>query len=241
MPIKSLKNFSLLLALAVLIINIPAFGQVGIQSVEGIFEHQVSCDFNHGLEKQHYYLKDTTTNKVRKLVFPNKPPSSLKTGSRVRLTGNVSASQIEVTENGMAAMQFEAADIVESAVTGDRKMLVFLANFITPNGTVNLSCSNAQIKDTFFDNPSSINKYYQAASFHDPARNSFGVSFSGTVVGPYNIQYNPTTCDTNSIASLLKTAAQNAGVNISNYNHYVYLYPYVDACSFAGLGTVGGN
>jgi hypothetical protein len=63
---------------------------------------------------------------------------------------------------------------------------------------------------------------------------------SGTVVGWYTIAAPSTVCDTTKWATLADQAAANNGVNLAAYPRRVYAFPQ-SACTWWGLGTVGGN
>jgi hypothetical protein len=66
--------------------------------------------------------------------------------------------------------------------------------------------------------------------------------FTGDVVGPFKINYNSSgACDYSTWATAADAAAQAAGVNLSQYAHKVYVFPRVNGCGWAGLGTIGGN
>jgi hypothetical protein len=72
--------------------------------------------------------------------------------------------------------------------------------------------------------------------------NSYGqTSIAPTVVGWYTIPVSVTTCNTSQIATDAQNAAAAAGVVLSRYTRYVYVFPYDNACPFAGSSTVGGN
>jgi hypothetical protein len=47
------------------------------------------------------------------------------------------------------------------------------------------------------------------------------------------------TCDPDSLATYAKSAATEAGVNLSNYSRIVYVFP-TNSCYWLGLGTIGG-
>jgi hypothetical protein len=64
---------------------------------------------------------------------------------------------------------------------------------------------------------------------------------SGMVVGWFTIAANSTSCATGTWASLAEQAASNAGVNVGAYARRIYAFPKTSACSWWGLGTVGGN
>ena len=63
----------------------------------------------------------------------------------------------------------------------------------------------------------------------------------GDVLGWYTIALSSTVCDTGTLATQARSAATSAGVDLSTYRRFVYVFPRIAACSWAGLGTVGGN
>ena len=62
---------------------------------------------------------------------------------------------------------------------------------------------------------------------------------TGDVVGYYTIALNSTICNTSQIASLAKQAATTAGVDVSAYRRYVYVFPR-NSCGWLGSATLGG-
>ena len=72
--------------------------------------------------------------------------------------------------------------------------------------------------------------------------NSYGqTSLSGIVAGWFTITSASTSCNYNTWASMADQAAINAGVDLSAYPRRVYGFPQTSACSWWGLGTVGGG
>ena len=65
-------------------------------------------------------------------------------------------------------------------------------------------------------------------------------SLSGDVVGWFTIAMDSTVCDTATLATLAKSAAEGAGVTLGNYSRLVYAFPQ-NACTFSGRGSVGGS
>ncbi len=60
--------------------------------------------------------------------------------------------------------------------------------------------------------------------------NSFQQTWlTGDVAGWYTLPITSTTCNTSSIQTYAQQAAQSAGYVLSNYNHYVYMFPQVSA------------
>jgi hypothetical protein len=71
--------------------------------------------------------------------------------------------------------------------------------------------------------------------------NSFQQTWlTGDVAGWYTLPITSTTCNTSSIQTYAQQAAQSAGYVLSNYNHYLYMFPQVSACGWLGYSFVGG-
>jgi hypothetical protein len=111
---------------------------------------------------------------------------------------------------------------------GAQSVLVILVNFqddaIQP-------FTAADVQNQFFGTSSSFfmdNSYQQT-------------SLAGAVVGWYTIPDSILTCNTSQMATDAQSAATAAGVNLSSYARYVYVFPFANACVFAGSSTVGGK
>ena len=62
---------------------------------------------------------------------------------------------------------------------------------------------------------------------------------TGDVAGWYPIPMDSTTCSESSIRTYAQQAASAAGVNLSQYNRFVYGFP-LNACGWSGYGQIGG-
>lgn len=167
-----------------------------------------------------YFLK-TATQRLQ-LRFATDPPA-LVSGDRIRARG--------VRTNGVLALASGGAtQTLASALPntfGLQKTLVILVNFAN-NPVQPYTLSSAQ---SVVDTTSAFD-----------LENSFGqTSLDATVVGWYTVNFNGTTCDYNTIASLAEQTAAANGVSVSTYPRRVYAFPQFSACSWWGLGSVGGN
>jgi hypothetical protein len=63
---------------------------------------------------------------------------------------------------------------------------------------------------------------------------------TSTITQAFLIPMTSTVCDYWKVASLARSAAQAAGYDLTKYNRHVFAHPRT-ACSWSGLGTVGGN
>jgi hypothetical protein len=166
-----------------------------------------------------YFLK-TATERLE-LRFASDPPA-LVSGDHIRARG--------LRTNGVLALSGTGTQTLSSGLQntfGLQRTLVILVNFAN-NPVQPYTLSSAQ---SVVDTTSNFD-----------LENSFGeTSLDATVVGWYTVNFSSTSCDYNTIASLAEQAASANGVSVSSYPRRVYAFPQFSACSWWGLGTVGGN
>ena len=189
---------------------------------EGELEVLYECDEDTGRLK---HFLDVGNGKRLRLEFAGGLAPDLPTGSRIRARGRL---QNEETLMLADAGSVQAISVSAGASTfGVRRVIVMLVNF-QDNLTQPFSVATAQ--SVAFDQ---VNRFYQESSYGQ-------TSVSGDVYGWFTLPMNSTTCDTGSIASLADQAAANAGVNLVG-SHKMYAFPRISACSWSGLGSLGGN
>jgi chitodextrinase len=118
-----------------------------------------------------------------------------------------------------------------AAATGSRRVAVLLMNFT--NDTAQ-PWTAATVRNVVFDGANSVAAYYQDASY-----GQFG--FTGDVYGWYTIPDDDAGCDYTGWGSKARTAAANAGVNLSAYDNVVYAFPSASSCGWAGLAYLPGR
>ncbi|HYV26647.1 MAG TPA: hypothetical protein VFA77_03880 [Candidatus Eisenbacteria bacterium] len=184
-------------------------------------------DFVNHRSEMIYSLKDAA-GKTFHLRFDQTPLENLQTGDRVTVHGIGKGNEIAVAANGQGV---ETHSVAQAAVTGAQSTIVILLNFLDAP----LECTPQAVNDLMFRNPTSVNTLYQETSYGN-------VSFAGVVVGPYTINYSSTgACDNDGWAAAGDAAATAAGYNLSQYTRRVYAFPANNTCTWAGLGTIGGN
>ena len=159
--------------------------------------------------------------------------SLVATGPRVAPSRGIARGTLvtEARRAGLAPVRLRRA----LEVTGTRSLAAILIRFqndpVAPPFTVDA------VRQAIFTGPGSVNAFYR--------ENSFGVlGFApknvpaGDVFGWYTV---PTTaaneCDVDTWGALGRTAANAAGVNLSGYDHIVYIWPpgHCDGTSQATL------
>jgi NPCBM-associated, NEW3 domain of alpha-galactosidase/Gametolysin peptidase M11 len=109
---------------------------------------------------------------------------------------------------------------------GEQQTLVMMVNF---QDKVSQPWTVDQVRSVF----GTVSNFFLENSYNQTWLNT-------KVVGWYTLPVSSTTCDTAAIASYAKSAATGAGVNLSAYSHYVYVFPTI-SCNWVGTSTVGGN
>lgn len=195
-------------------------------------------DFKDGHHRLLYSLKRSDGTRVP-LQFAKEPPTHLLTGDHVRVSGQWSGGSLVLyssptntttttTTSAGDATGTSTASIPVPYTFGAQSTLLIAVNF---HDNTLVSCDPAAAWNTFFG---------AASNFF--LENSYGQTWlTGNAVGCYTIPESITTCNTSAIATDAQNAAIAAGVNLSAYTRYVYLFPQDSACGFAGASYVGGK
>ena len=175
-----------------------------------------------GAGGRYHYALHTSHGRVS-MHFAKDEPDHLATGAHVRAKGVQLEQTLALDGSGSIQLVTTAAP----NTFGEQKTLVILVNF-TDLATQPYTVASAKAGG------------FAATSTFD-MENSYGQTWlTGDVVGWYTIPMSSTVCDYNTLASLATKAAGAAGVNVNSYERHVFGFP-ANACSWLGLGTVGGN
>jgi hypothetical protein len=179
-------------------------------------------DYADGHSRTRHYLK-TSRGRVE-LKFSRKP-TTLPSGTKVRVRGQVQGDVLAL--DGAATGSVETLAAAFPYTLGEQRVAVIMVNFqddTTQPRTV-ADMSNVVLN--------TVSNYYREASFGQ-------TWFSGQAFGYYTIAMSKTVCDPYTLASLADQKATAAGVNLSAFNRKLYVFPKT-ACTWAGLGNVGGS
>jgi hypothetical protein len=196
--------------------------------VEGRLE--VAIEDGPSEARLHHFL-NTGTERLE-LHFAGEPPTNLLTGNKVRVHGvklqqGLALTTANVTSTTTTTSSTGITSILPNTF-GAQKTLVILVNF-QDNNTQPWTVATAQ----------SV-VFTTASNFW--LENSLQQTWiTGDVAGWLTLPMTSTTCDTGSIRTYALQAAQNAGFILSNYNHFLYAFPQISACSWQGASGIGGN
>ena len=148
-------------------------------------------------------------------------------GKRVSVQGEMRGKTLVAAAGGVQ----QTGGSVVAAATGAKRIAVLLVNFT--NDTAQ-PWTASTVRGVVFDNSDSVAAYYQDASAGQ-------LTMSGDVYGWFTIPDDNAGCDYSGWGGLARTAAANAGVNLSSYNNVVYAWPSASSCGWAGLAYLPGR
>jgi hypothetical protein len=162
-------------------------------------------------------------------------------GAEVRISGQRDpAGAMQVLELDVMRMpsssEFEV--IAQEAIAPTpRKVAVILAVF--SNDTAPPMTPDA-VRSLVFTDVKSTNAYFKEVSFG--VRSLVGkVRADGDVFGWYTLAASSSPCDYQNWGTAARTAAQNAGVDLTGYDHIVHYFKRSTACGWSGVGQVPGK
>lgn len=211
-----------------------------MSNIEGTLEIRAANFLNPKSQKSQneilQYILRVSDKLVYSIIFTGKEPTNLKTGQHIK----ISKAILEETNDGMNRLLVAPKDISITKnlsvnempnAFGEQKTITLLVNFQDqPN---NKPWTTTRINDIIYNTGNGmVNEFsYKQATL------------TGKVVGWYTVALSTnTTCAniTNLLPTMAKSAATAAGVDLSQYTRFVYMFPNIRDCQWAGLGTVGG-
>ena len=176
----------------------------------------------------HHFLQ-TSTERLN-LHFAASAPTHLLTGSVVRANG-IRLNNDLVLASGTSNSSLQTVTAASLTNTfGQFNTLVIMVNFQDNPSAQPFTTSTVQ------------NVVFNQTSNWDMENSFQQTSLTGTVAGWFTIAVNSGNCDTSSVKSYARSAAQSAGYNLSSYNRFIYLMSGNSGCSaWWGLATIGGS
>ncbi len=182
--------------------------------------------------KMHYGL--SIAQQRLGLHFAADEPEHLLTGSVVRVHGVQVGKDIALASGKPSTSTTGSLQVVSSAsapaATGGISTLVILVNF--QDNPTSQPWTPSAVQNMVFTQTSNWD-----------LENSFQQTWlTGDVAGWFTVPANSTTCDTGTVKTAGRAAAQAAGYNLSNYSHFIYLMSSNTGCgAWWGLATIGGG
>jgi len=224
-------------------------------ALSGLVEQRVAAegeltalyeDPETGASRLRHYL-ETPAGERLELHFTT-PPGELTTGLRVRARGlrlghpggagaslvlGATEQELSVLALGETAAATGTGPAVLPDTRGAQRLAVVLVNFASQPDEQPWSVDDAR-----------LHVFNHVSSFME--HNSEGLTWlEGDVFGWLTIDYDRNACTTANMTgdftAKADAAAAAAGIDLSGYRRILYMFPGVTGCSWAGLGTLGGN
>lgn len=192
---------------------------------EGEIEALGFDDFEQGRYRRELFFRDRVTGERLALTGAGvNALQNLRMGDHVRVTAPLDATQVDVASTTDVSLL--SSTVAEASIT--RTVLAIRVNFSDSA----VPCSQTAIGDVMFSGGLNVNGWYNEMSngIQGFSGSTVDVNISSTVAAG--------TCDYNTWASLADSAAAAQGVNLSSFQHKVYVLPSNVPCGWAGLGSL---
>jgi hypothetical protein len=180
-----------------------------------------------------YTLSGTASGDYN-LHFSGEGPEAMS-GNSVKVSGVQLGTEVAVNSDNDVSL----AGSVHAATTATVKKVAVLLFTFADNATQPITPAQAST-DVFGTAAPSVNDYYTQQSFNQVSLGGIA-NPAGDVFGYYSLKDTSSSCANTTWASDAKAAATAAGANLSGYNNFVYIFPLVSACSWAGWSNMPGS
>ncbi|MDR4464179.1 MAG: hypothetical protein MRJ66_07930 [Nitrospira sp.] len=218
--------------------------------IEGEAEVIHGDDFEGPRSFIRYFVRSSSTHELFELGFDDPSSVSLLTGRRVTVRGRQQNSLIwvkDVTALDSSGTTSEGSTATAPVLT-ERTAIAILVNLSDATLCADVTTCTytpTYVADKIFTAAQSMRALYLNSSY---GQVTFKTDTDGNgqpdVVGPYNLSLSKVGCNWSSWGTAADSAAQAAGVNLSLYQHIVYVLPpysQLPDCGWAGLAYVGGG
>ena len=215
-------------------------GQGGSSTRSGTLEVIVQDDFDGGQSRRVYFLKDDTSDDLYELKFDRTPPGHLRTGKTITIRGQADGRTIYVDSLDETGSTSTTGIDAEAVAASERRAVVLMVDL-----------ADASASSTYTLDQIAANMYTGSRSvdglFRDSSNNQLGFApdtdgdGKPDVFGPFKIGLSASTCDYYGWAYAAEDAATAAGIDLSKYQHRVFVLPRYNqlSCSWAGIANVG--
>jgi hypothetical protein len=190
-----------------------------------------------------YFLREENSARVFELKFQRPAPAGLRSGHRVTASGRADGRQLWVetlSTDGSAASG--GSNPGDAAALVEKHAVVLIVDMLDASASSRYTAS--QIATNMYTGARSVDALYRAASL---GQLGFAADTDGDgapdVFGPFAINYSAAaSCGYYDWAYAAESAAQAAGIDLSRYQHRVFVLPHwqqLPKCTWAGVANVG--
>ena len=157
-------------------------------------------------------------------------------GARIRVAGTRRGSVIAV--RSLRRLPGAPAARASATPSGSKRTAVLLLNFSDDRSQ---PFTPDQVRTAMFTGQRSVNAFYSAES-HGRLTLAGKVRSDGDVYGYFPIAApKGPTCDYFGWSQKADALATAAGIDLSGYDHRIYVHPRTSACGYSGIATLGSD
>jgi hypothetical protein len=202
-------------------------------TLSGVLTVVQEDDFAHARSRLVHRLREQSSGELYTLTFAEAPTRRLQSGATVTVSGLLSWRELHVDAEPGGLV------VLERAVGGtadERSVVVLIADFADHA----VDCGSAEVTDLMFGEQDSVDGMYREASFG-------AVAFPGDTDGDgaadvFRVDLDTSlgdACLSQVWAAAANEAAMDQGIDLSPYEHRIYVVPDEAQCGWAGRATLG--
>jgi hypothetical protein len=190
-------------------------------------------DFARARSRLVHFFNDTATTEIYTLTFDGVPARRLRSVATVTVSGLLRGHELHVDSEpgGLVVLDRAVGEPVD-----ERSAVVLIVDFADHT----VDCSDAEVTELMFGEQDSVDGMYREASFG-------ALAFPGDTDGDgaadvFRVDADMSlgdACLSQVWAAAANDAAMSLGIDLSPYEHRVYVLPDEAQCSWAGRATLG--
>jgi hypothetical protein len=239
-----------LLALAFFVSAACAQNPIPPVVYEGTTAIQIADDFEHGRASTHYFLREQHSQRLFELKLSADQARLMRPGQQLRIRGRLNGKVLAADLDDSAVVVISAPTAFAAPLTS-RRVISLLVDITDGSGvthTVGSTCDGPDqlLSDHMFGSRSG--RLNVDGCFRDGSYGSLGFggsSYPGNAIDVVRVAITEPSpsltgiCNKFEWASAADAAAVASGVNLSAYQHRMYVLPEDAGCSWAGSAFLG--
>lgn len=238
----NVSRYLLGFAFALSLSHSPLINATPAETISGTLEIVHVDGIDHKNSRFEYFLDEGGQKVPVRMEFKGTAPAYLRAGNKINVRGlkkgrvfEVEQVDLQVTNTSSTSTTSTDAKVTAAV---ERKAVTLLVNM--RNG-VNSVGTTASATGNMYDNTSSVRGLYDASSYGQLSFNrDTDNDGKADVFGPFTIDADATaSCDYYDWAYKAEAAAKSAGIDLTKYQHKVFVLPSYSQLTQCGWGGVG--
>lgn len=216
-------------------------GASSLKSVQlsGKLSVQIADDFANKKSYTSFLVTDSRSRATYSLVLSNQDQRIASMGNIAEVRGIAnSRGEVFVQPGDLKVFQSGKTNaITQGGVTTRKVGVLQVGRNSSMIGDITPGCNPVDLNNKIDGPAGSVNTVYQDITHGQIA---FSANLGPTIVLP---TYDPGFCDRGNLSWMdtVNSMASAKGFNVADYDHIIYVFPYISTCGFGGYGALGGN